>query len=70
VLAGFGDAFEAFPMPRKNLDAQFIFQLNDGFGHPWLRSVQSFGGFRQIQISAGSFLDEAKLVQVHVRIVI
>ena len=53
-------------MPRKNLDAQFIFQLNDGFGHAWLRGVQRFGGLRQIQVSAGSFLDKAKLMQVHI----
>jgi len=65
MLAGLGDAFEAFAVPGKDFNAQFFFQLNDGFGHTGLRGVQRFGGFSQVQIAAGSFLNEAKLMQVH-----
>jgi hypothetical protein len=70
MLSGLRHALKPLPVAGKNLNPQFIFQLNDGFGHAWLRGVQRFGGLRQIQVSAGSFLDKAKLVQVHVRIVI
>ena len=47
-----------------------FFQLDDGLGHPRLRGVQGFGRFSQVEVSAGGFLDEAKLVQVHIIIVI
>jgi hypothetical protein len=32
--------------------------------------VQGFGGFGQVKVAAGRFLDEAKLMQVHMLIVI
>jgi hypothetical protein len=52
-------------MPCKDLDTEFLFQFNDGFGHARLRGVQGLGGFREVQIAAGGFLDKAKLVQIH-----
>jgi hypothetical protein len=67
MLARLGDAFEAFAVAGKDFNAQFFFQFNDGFGHTGLRGVQRFGGFSQVQIAAGGFLNEAKLMQIHVQ---
>jgi hypothetical protein len=66
VLAGLGHTFEAFAVAGEDFYAQFFFQLDDGFGNTGLRSVQGFGGFRQVEVAAYSFLDKAKLVQVHI----
>jgi hypothetical protein len=52
-------------MAGKNLDPQFFFQFDDGFGHPGLGCVQGLGGFCEVQIAAGGLLDKAKLVKVH-----
>ena len=57
-------------MTGKDLDAQLFFQLDDGLGHPGLRGVQGFGGFSQVEVASSGFLDEAKLVQVHMTMVI
>jgi hypothetical protein len=49
----------------KDVDAQLFFEFDDGFGHAGLRGVQGFGGFGQVEVAAGGFLDEAELVQIH-----
>ena len=67
VLAGLCDALEALAMAGKDVNAQFLFQLNDGFGHTRLRCVQRFGGFREVEVAARRFLHESELVEVHKR---
>jgi hypothetical protein len=49
-------------MARKDIDAQLLFQFNDGFGDAGLRGVKGFGSFGQIEISTRRLLDEAELV--------
>jgi hypothetical protein len=66
VLAGLGHALEALAVAGKDFDAQFFFQLDDGFGHAGLRGVQRFGGLGEVEIAAHGFLNKAKLVQVHI----
>ena len=53
-------------MARKDVHAQLVFQFDDGLGDAGLGGVQRLGGFGQVQVAASGFLDEAKLVQVHV----
>ena len=65
MLAGLCNAFEAFAVAGKDVDAQFLFQLNNGLGNPRLRCVQGFRRFCEVQLVAHSFLDKAKLVKVH-----
>ena len=65
MLARLGDAFEALAVARKNLDAQLIFELDDGLGDAGLRGVQGLGGLGQVQAAARGLLDESELVQVH-----
>jgi hypothetical protein len=51
MLAGLGHAFEALAVAGEDFDAQFFFQLDDGFGHAGLRGVQRLGGFGQVQVA-------------------
>ena len=67
MLARLGDAFEALAVARKNLDAQFFFQLDDGFGDAGLGGVQGFGRFRQVEVASNGFLNKTELVQVHIK---
>jgi hypothetical protein len=66
VLARLGDALEPLAVAREDVHAQLLLQLDDGLGHPRLRRVECLGGFRQVEVAAGGFLDEAELVQVHI----
>ena len=54
-------------MARKDVDPQFLFQLNDRLGHPWLGGVQGLGGFGQIEVAARGLLNKSELVQIHIR---
>ena len=65
LLAGLGDAFEAFAVAGEDVDAQLMFQLQNGFGDAGLRGVQGFGRFGQIEVAAHRLLDKFELVQVH-----
>lgn len=66
MLAGFGDALEPLAVAGKDVYPEFLFQLDDRFGYAGLRRVERLGGFRQVEVAAGGFLDEAKLVEVHI----
>jgi hypothetical protein len=65
LLTGLGHPLDALAMARKNLDAQLVFQLDDGLGHAGLRGVQRLGGLGQVEVAAHRFLNEPELVQVH-----
>ena len=49
-------------MPGKNIDAQLLFQFDDGFGYTWLRRVQGFGRLGQVQVATSSFLNKLELM--------
>ncbi|MNV96052.1 hypothetical protein D3C71_1910100 [compost metagenome] len=66
MLAGLGDALEALAMARENIHAQLFLELDDGLGDPGLRRMQGHGRLGEIEVAAGGFLDEAKLMQVHI----
>ncbi len=66
VLPRLGNALEPLAVAREDVHAQLVFQFDDGLGHPGLRGVERLGGFRQVEVAAGGFLDEAELVQVHI----
>ena len=65
LLAGFGDAFKAFAVAGEDVDAQLMFQLQNGFGHTGLRGVQSLGRFGQVEVASHRLLNKFELVQVH-----
>ena len=65
MLARLGHAADSLAMAGKNLNAQFLFQLDDGFGHPGLGGVQCLGGFGQVEVAANRFLHKFELVKVH-----
>jgi hypothetical protein len=50
---------------REDVDAQFLFQLDDGLGDAGLRGVQGLGGLGEVEVAARRLLDESELVQVH-----
>jgi len=56
---------QAFAMACKNLDAQFFFKLDDGFGNPRLRRVQGLGCLGQVEVAPNRLLDKSELMQVH-----
>ena len=66
MLARLGDAFESLAVAGKNLDAEFVFEFNDGLGHPGLRRVQGPRCLGQVQVTPDRLLDKAELVQVHI----
>ena len=65
-LTGFVDALEALAMAREDLDAEFLFQFDDGLGHARLRGVQRLGCLGQVQVASRCFLHEAELMQIHI----
>jgi len=50
---------------REDLDAQFVFQLDDRLRNPRLRRIQRLGGLGEVEILPDGLAHEAKLVQVH-----
>ena len=62
MLARLCDAFQTLAVTRKNVDAQFLLQFNDGLGDAWLGGMKRFGSFGQIEISTCRFLNETELV--------
>jgi len=70
VLARLGDALEALAVAHEDVDSQFFLEFDDGFGDPGLRGVQGLGGFGEVEVAAGRFLNESKLVQVHIQMAI
>jgi hypothetical protein len=49
----------------EDVDAEFLLQLQNGFGDPGLRGVQGLGRFGQVEVAAHRLLNEFELVQVH-----
>ena len=66
MLAGLGDAAQAFAVALEDLDAQLFFQFQDRLADTRLRGVQRLRGLGQVQAAAHRFAHEAELVQVHV----
>ena len=65
VLAGLGDPLESLSVPGKNFDAQFAFELQNGFGNAGLRGVERLCRLGQVQIASYGFLHKAELMEVH-----
>ena len=65
MLARFRHTFEPFAMTRKNFHTQLFLQLNDGFRHAGLGSVQDAGGFGEVQVAPHGFLNKAELMEIH-----
>ena len=65
VLSRLCNALEALSVASKDINAQFLFQLNDGFGYAGLRGVQGLGSLGQVEVSACSLLHKTELVEIH-----
>jgi hypothetical protein len=69
VLAGLGHPLQALAVAGEDLDAEFLFQLDDGLGDAGLRGVQRLGGLGEVEVAPGRFLDKPELVEVHAEII-
>ena len=65
MLAGLGHALEPLAVAGENLHAQFLLQLDDGFGNAGLGGVQGLCGFGQVQVAPHRLLHESELMEVH-----
>jgi hypothetical protein len=52
-------------VPGKNFDAQFAFELQNGFGNTGLRGVERLSRFGQVQIAPYGFLHKPELMEIH-----
>ena len=53
---------EAFAMARENLDTQFFFKFDNGFGDARLRGIQPFSGGGDVKVMIDHLDDIAKLL--------
>ena len=65
MVTGLCDAFEPFAVSGENLNAQFRFQFQYGFGDPGLRGVKCLGDLCEVHVAFGCLMDKLKLVKIH-----
>jgi hypothetical protein len=67
MLAGLGHALQALAMASEDLDAQFLFQLDDGLGDAGLRGMQRLRRLGEVQVAPHGFLNKLELMQIHIK---